>query len=686
MGQVVGIDVGGTFTDLFYLDEERGTAAVAKVPSTPRDQSVGLLAGLNALGAPISDLTMIAHGTTVATNAVIERKGAVCGLITTAGFRDVLELGRRDRPNLYGLTGFFEPLVPRDYRFEVRERVGPDGSVVAPIDLRQVEEAGRQLQAMGAQVVVVSFLHAYANPAHERAAREALTAFWPSDAIVLGSDVVPEMYEFERTSTTVVNGYVLPLIGRYLDALAGRLERAGYRGKVLVIQSNGGVMSLDVAKRYAVNTVRSGPAAGVMAAAYIGEQAGFPNVISCDMGGTSLDVSLVPAAQPTITSETQVDYRVPVRVPMIDVHTIGAGGGSIAWIDRGGFLQVGPQSAGAEPGPAAYRRGGTEPTVTDANLVLGRIEPERAIGRAAGVTLDVQSAEEAIQRRIADPLGMDVHAAAAAIIAVVNNKMAGRLRLISIERGYDPREFALVGFGGAGPLHAGALMREVGLARAIIPAYPGISSALGCIMADVRHDFVLSVNRTLDEVDVRALRESISEQVATGESLLATERVQIVRQVVTVESDMRYHGQRHTLRTRLPWPDLTVEGVKAAFAETYRHRYGQVLDAPLLVANLRVTVTGERPRLRLDRLEEKATSPNGRGARQPRRTRQVWFDGGFRTTEVRERADLHRGESIQGPTLIVQDDTTTVIDPDMAAQVDANGNLIVELRPERGGA
>jgi len=683
MAQVVGVDVGGTFTDLFYLDEERGTVAVAKVPSTPRDQSVGLLAGLSALGIPIQNLTMIAHGTTVATNAVLERKGATCGLITTAGFRDVLELGRRDRPHMYGLSGFFEPLIPRDFRSEVRERMRPDGTVETPIDVQQVEEAGRRLLEMGASVVVVSFLHAYANPAHERAARDVLAAFWPNDAIVLGSEVVPEMYEFERTSTAVVNGYVQPLIGRYLDSLAERLERAGYSGKVLVIQSNGGVMSLDVAKRFAVNTVRSGPAAGVMAAAYIGAQAGYPNVIACDMGGTSLDVSLVPDGQPTITSETMVDFRVPVRVPMIDVHSIGAGGGSIAWIDRGGFLQVGPQSAGAEPGPAAYRRGGTEPTVTDANLVLGRINPARAIGRESGVTLDVAAAEEAIQRRIAGPLDLEVHAAAAAIIAVVNNRMAGRLRLISVERGYDPREFSLVGFGGAGPLHAAALMREVGLARAIIPLYPGISSALGCIMADVRHDFVLSVNHPLDELDVAALRTMIAGQVAAGEGLLAEERVQIVRQEVAVEADIRYVGQRHTLRARLPWPDLTIDGVQAAFAETYRRRYGQVLDGGLMVINLRTTVTGVRPRLRLDRLVASA-APKSSPKDRARPTRPVWFDGGFRETAVLDRGDLHPGDSVAGPAIVEQGDTTTVVDPDMTARVDANGNLIVELGAQGG--
>jgi N-methylhydantoinase A len=346
---------------------------------------------------------------------------------------------------------------------------------------------------------------------------------------------------------------------------------------------------------------------------------------------------------------------------------------------------VGPQSAGAEPGPAAYRRGGTEPTVTDANLVLGRINAERAIGRESGVTLDVAAAEEAIRRRVADPLGMDLHTAAAAIIEVVNNKMAGRLRLISIERGYDPREFTLIGFGGAGPLHAGALMREVGLARAIIPAYPGISSALGCIMADVRHDFVLSINRLLDELDLEALRTTIAEQVAGGEALLIEERVQLVRQVVLVEADMRYAGQRHTLRTRLPWPDLTIEGIQSAYGETYQRRYGQVLDGRLMVVNLRTTVTGERPRLRLDRLV-KSTATNGAPRRPTARTRPVWFDGAVRETAEIDRADLHTGDTIAGPAIVAQGDSTTVIDPDMVARVDANGNLVVELSGGRGGA
>jgi N-methylhydantoinase A len=684
LGIVVGIDVGGTFTDLCLVDEEKREGRVLKVPSTPADQSIGLMGGLAALGVDLAAGNMIVHGTTVATNAVIERKGAKCGLLATEGMRDVIELGRRDRPTLYGLDGFFEPLVTRDLRFGVPGRIGPDGEELTPLDEAVVERAGRRLLELGAEVVIVSFLHSYANTAHERAAREILAAFWPNSYIVLSSDVLPAMYEFERTSSAAVNGYVQPIMSRYLRNLEQKLTKGEAASKLLVTQSNGGLMTVDAATRYAVNTVRSGPAAGVIAAAFIGSQAGFPNVVSCDMGGTSLDASLVVDGKVTIAAETMIDYRIPVRVPMIDVHTIGAGGGSVAWIDRGGILQVGPQSAGAVPGPVAYGRGGTEPTVTDANLVLGRINPDRAIGRDHGVVMNRAAAREAIGDLIGRPLGLDAEAAAAAILKVVNATMAGRLRLISVERGHDPRDFAIVAFGGGGPLHASALMREVNLAAVIAPPFPGIASAFGCVIADFRHDFLTSVNKAVPEVDLRHLEADVAELATGGKAELERENVKLLRTRVVVEADIRYAGQRHTLRVPLPYPGLSAAGISTAFDAVYFRRYGRRLDRTPVLVNVHTTVVGERPRLDFGSLVEQQARSRSNGSPAVDSRRPVWFEEiGFVETDVYLRRDIETGDSIDGPAIVEQDDSTTVIEPGMVGVADPHGNLVLRLEEAR---
>jgi N-methylhydantoinase A len=680
LGIVVGIDVGGTFTDLCLVDEEKREGRVLKVPSTPADQSIGLMGGLASLGVDLAARNVIVHGTTVATNAVIERKGAKCGLLATEGFRDVVELGRRDRPTNYGLDGFFEPLVSREFRFDIPGRIGPGGEELTPLDEAAVERAGRRLLELGAEVAIVSFMHSYASPVHERAAREVLATFWPNSYIVLSSDVLPAMYEFERTSSAAVNGYVQPIMSRYLRNLEKKLTSDGTTSKLLITQSNGGLMSVDTATRFAVNTVRSGPAAGVIAAAYVGVQAGHPNVVSCDMGGTSLDASLVVDGALTIAAETMIDYRIPVRVPMIDVHTIGAGGGSIAWIDRGGILQVGPQSAGASPGPVAYRRGGTEPTVTDANIVLGRINADRAIGREHGIVMDREASRAAIADRIGRPLGLNAESSAAAIVKVVNATMAGRIRLISVERGHDPRDFALVAFGGGGPLHAAALMAEVNLAAVIVPPFPGIASAFGCVIADFRHDFLTSVNRPLPEIDLLRLEAELGELAAEGQAELDREGVKIVRSRVAVEADVRYVGQRHTLRVPLPYPGLTVEGIAAAFDAVYFRRYGRRLERTPVLVNVHTTVLGERPRLDFGSLVEPKSRNRSNGGPAVESRRPVWFDeAGFVEAEVYLRKDFEVGDNVAGPAVIEQDDTTTVIDPGMVAVADQHGNLVLRM-------
>jgi N-methylhydantoinase A len=673
---IVGIDVGGTFTDLVLLDEASGAVTTAKVPSTPADQAEGLLHGLATLGVSLSALQVIVHGTTVATNAVLERRGAVCGLITTRGFRDVLELRRRDRPDTYGLQGAFEPLIARDKRLEVAERTDYRGDILQPVDEQDVATQAHQLLEKGVEAVVVSFLHSYANPTNEQRARQVLERVWPNPYIVTTSEVLPEFREFERTSTAVVNAYVQPLIDRYLRSLAQQLRQEGYRRDVLLIQSNGGVMSLEVSRRFSVNTVMSGPAAGVIAAKAIAEQAGFANVITCDMGGTSLDIALVAAGQPATTSEINLGYGIPIRVPMLDITTVGAGGGSIAWIDRGGYLQIGPQSAGADPGPACYGRGGSEPTVTDANLVLGRINAAASFGSGGTWHLDRAGAEQAIMERVGRPLGLPLLEAAGAIIAVANAKIAGSVRKISIERGHDPRDFVLVAFGGAGPLHASALLRELGLSRVLIPYYPGLTSALGCVMADARHDFLQTINRRVDDLDMADMHRLFQQHVDEGRALLREEGITTERVEALFQADMAYDGQIHEVRTPLPSGTPSRAELTAAFETSYQAQYGDTLgNRPMKVTTLRTTVIGVRPKTSLT---PRFTNTATRIAEAQHGTRSVYIDQDFVACPVYRRDHLPRNTTFDGPAIVEQDDTTSYIAPGILVQVDAHGNLILQ--------
>ncbi|MGE5145297.1 MAG: hydantoinase/oxoprolinase family protein, partial [Candidatus Eiseniibacteriota bacterium] len=489
---VVGVDVGGTFTDVFFLDEKGRRCLTAKVPSTRGDQSKGFVEGIRARVADVGEVATIVHGTTVGTNALLERKGAKTGVITTAGFRDVLEMRRRDRPRTWGLWGQFVPIVSRDLRVEVAERTLADGTVHMPVDVEAVKQAACRLVELGAESCCIFFINAYANSANERAAFEAVKSVWPNDHVVASSQILPEIREYERASTTALNAYLQPVVGRYIERLEGSLAKDRFGGQLLIVQSNGGVMTAEVARHLPIKTALSGPAAGVIAAAHIARSAGFPNIITGDMGGTSFDVSLVADGESALAPQTSIDFGLVVRTPMIEITTIGAGGGSIAWVDRGGLLQVGPESAGADPGPVCYGLGNDRPTVTDANVVLGRINAERPIGGKLA-RLDVEAARQAIARAVGAPLGLADIDAAEAIIRVANARMAGAIRLVSVERGHNPKNFSAMPFGGGGALHAGALIKEVGLARALVPRFPGVTSALGCVIADMRHDFVQTI-------------------------------------------------------------------------------------------------------------------------------------------------------------------------------------------------
>ncbi|MGB2001086.1 MAG: hydantoinase/oxoprolinase family protein, partial [Candidatus Puniceispirillaceae bacterium] len=596
---VIGVDVGGTFTDILALDEATGEVRVAKVPSTRGDQSAGFLSGIQAAIDDLGAVSTIIHGTTVATNALLERKGAKAGIITTAGFRDVLEMRRRDRPTTWGLWGQFTPVIERQSRLEVAERTLANGEVATPIDPEEIRAAAKSLLEQGCEAVCLFFINGYANGENEARAAEILREAWPNDHVSVATEILPEIREFERCSTASLNAYLQPVVASYLARLEERLVNEGGPAEILIVQSNGGVMSVDTAKALPVRTALSGPAAGVVAARQIASAAGFENVITGDMGGTSFDVSLVADGQNTLTSQASIDFGMVVRTPMIEMTTIGAGGGSIAHIDETGLLSIGPQSAGSDPGPVCYGLGNDRPTVTDANLVLGRIDARNPIGDKL-TRLDSAAAAAAIDTHIATPLGLSVHEAAEAIIRVANAKMAGAIRLISIERGHDPKRFAAMPFGGGGALHAGALVREIGLAAAIVPRFPGVNSALGCVMSDLRHDEVRTLNKMLDSLDCAALTKMIAEIAASSEEVIRRSKASIEDLQAIIELDMLYLGQTHAVAVPLAIGEkgVTTEAIRAAFDASYKRSYGRLLEnIPVRVLNLRLSVIGKRPQV-----------------------------------------------------------------------------------------
>ncbi|MSO75785.1 MAG: hydantoinase/oxoprolinase family protein [Alphaproteobacteria bacterium] len=670
----VGVDVGGTFTDVVAVNPAAGSFRVGKVPSTAENQAHGVIAGLKSVDVPLDRVAAFVHATTVGTNAVLERKGVACGLITTRGFRDVLELGRRTRPNPYGMTGSFEAVIPRRLRLEVPERVDAAGRVLEPLDEGAVRTAVAELLRLGAEALVIHFIHAYANPAHELRAAAIARELWPTPYVTVGHEILREVREFERGSTAAVNAYIQPIISRYLSRLSGELGRNGFPHDLLIMQGNAGTMTVPTASDHAVQTVMSGPAAGALAAAQIGHEAGFRNVIACDMGGTSFDVSVIRDGVPAISAEKDIAYGVPVRVPMIDIHTIGAGGGSIARVDRAGILQVGPESAGSRPGPICYGRGGGEPTVTDANLVLGRLDPAAMAGVTEGVS--IEAVREILLEKIGRPLGLDAVAAAAAIIAVATNHLGGAIRLVSIERGQDPRDFALFAFGGAGPLHATALAAELGVPQVLVPRFPGATSALGCILADVRHDYVRTVAVPLLDADASAAEAILAEQAALGRAAIESDAVPITGMVVQHEADLLFSGQSHVFRVPVSAPPFDRQQVMATFVRHYKERFDIELgEMRAMLTNLRTTVLGTRAKVPMTLF-----APAGAGgAPAPRATRDVYFAGAWHKTPIYRRDVLLPGIELKGPAIVEQMDATTVVDPGARLRVDAIGNLIITV-------
>jgi len=659
---VVGVDTGGTFTDFVVL--WNGDLRVHKVLSTPGNPAEAILRGLEDLVVG-ADLGALVHGSTVATNAVLERKGVRTGLITTAGFRDVLEIGRQTRPKLYSIRVDREPpLVGRELRVEVTERLDERGEVLIPLDSDTVDAAIAALKLAGAESVAVCLLFSFADPAHERtvvaAAREA------GFHVSASSEVLPEFREYERTSTVVLNAYVAPIMDRYLGELQGSLPAGA---PLRIMQSNGGSISAATARREAARTLLSGPAAGVVGAAYMAEVSGFERSITFDMGGTSTDVALIDG-EITETSEGNIGGY-PTRLPMIDIHTVGAGGGSIAWFDTGGALRVGPRSAGADPGPAAYGRGGREPTVTDANVALGRLIPEAFLG--GGMTLQVEAARAAVGR-IAQRLGSTVEEAALGMVRIANANMEAAIRVISVERGHDPRRFTLVAFGGAGPLHACELASALRIPRVLVPSTPGVLSALGMLAADILKDYVRTVMVASDAAS-DAVEPVFAELEARGRAELHTEGVAPERTVIERYLDLRYVGQSYELV--VPY-DGDLSAAVAGFHGAHERRFGYNDPTERVqVVNVRLKARGlaDRPEIERAPLEPSAQAT-------PSEIRTVVFagEGGAEPhqTPIFDRATLTPGAMIVGPAIITQYDTTTVLPPGWRATVDAVRNLVVE--------
>ena len=672
---IAGIDVGGTFTDLLLVADDG--VKVIKTPTTVENQAYGVLAALAETGAPLSEIDAIIHGTTTTTNAVLERKLSRTGMITTKGFRDIIEVGRRTRPQPYGMFGRFEPIVSRDLRLEVPERMDAAGRVVVDLDEEAVKEAASQLLNLGCESVVVHFLHAYANPDHERRTVEILRDVWPNDYITAGHELLSEYREYERGVTAAVNAAVRPILHRYVDRLQSELTQEGFRRDFLVMNGNGGMVSARLVDREAAKTVMSGPASGVMAAAHAAKRAEIGNLITYDMGGTSTDVALVMDAVPAVSNELDVEYAMPIHVPMVDVRTIGSGGGSIAAVSDAGLLKVGPESAGASPGPICYGRGGAEPTITDANLLLGRLNPENLLSTKNAPSLD--AIRGTFDDKIAGPLSIDTDAAAGAVIRVANDRMAGAIRIVSISKGHDPRDFTLFAFGGAGPLHAVALARELGIPRVLVPTRPGITNALGCVVADVRHDFVRTVNRPLDLVDMGEVQEIMSAQVKEGRDLIESETISIENIRVFHGADMQFIGQTHLISVPLPRLDATREEIQAIFEKAYFDRFQVKLpEIRANLVNLKTSVIGERPDFDLGRImDARLRAKTVENARIG--TRQVWFDGEWLETAIYARDKLPTGGQFVGPAIVEQMDTTIVVESGNIVLVDEDGNLSIEI-------
>ena len=681
----IGIDVGGTFTDVTLLNSETGRYYTYKLSSTLQDQSLAIANGtketLELYGVPVSEIEYFGHGTTVATNMIIERKGAKTALITTKGFRDLLEIGRQTRPSLYNIMEDKpETLVKRSLRKEISERVTAKGDILRDIDRDEVRAVLKELKEQGVESIAVCFLFSFLNSRNEKIVEECIKEVWPEAYYSVSSTILPEFREFERLSTTVINSYLGPRMKMYIHNLRQRIKEVGVTVEPYITQSNGGVMSISSTIQTPVQTALSGPSAGVMGAVYIAEAAGFKDIITYDMGGTSTDVSLVKDGIAEYTTKRKV-CGLPSGVPMIDVHAVGAGGGSIAQIDNAGALKVGPESAGANPGPAAYGLGNENPVVTDANLVLGRINPHYVLG--GRLKIDAELSKKAVKKKIADPMGIGTEEAALGIVKVVNSNMARAIRVITVEKGHNPSDFTLVAYGGAGPLHAVHLAQEMGIRTVLIPPAPGALCALGLLTADIKKSYVRTAIASYDEMTPEQINAVMSSLRDEGSAWLDSEKVPSERRKFHGIAEMRYVGQNYELQVEIPTENITVsdiEKMKQDFFVAHEKNYGYYNpNAPVQFVNFRCEATGIVKKPNLAELENTLDDPSK--AEIGRRV--VHFEeSGAVDCPVYDRAKFGRAERVNGPCIIEQMDSTTVVPPNTWFSIDKFGNLIIRAFDE----
>lgn len=681
----IGIDVGGTFTDVTLLNSETGRYYTYKLSSTLQDQSLAIANGtketLELYGVPVSEIEYFGHGTTVATNMIIERKGAKTALITTKGFRDLLEIGRQTRPSLYNIMEDKpETLVKRSLRKEISERVTAKGDILRDVDRDEVRAVLKELKEQGVESIAVCFLFSFLNSRNEKIVEECIKEVWPEAYYSVSSTILPEFREFERLSTTVINSYLGPRMKMYIHNLRQRIKEVGVTVEPYITQSNGGVMSISSTIQTPVQTALSGPSAGVMGAVYIAEAAGFKDIITYDMGGTSTDVSLVKDGIAEYTTKRKV-CGLPSGVPMIDVHAVGAGGGSIAQIDNAGALKVGPESAGANPGPAAYGLGNENPVVTDANLVLGRINPHYVLG--GRLKIDAELSKKAVKKKIADPMGIGTEEAALGIVKVVNSNMARAIRVITVEKGHNPSDFTLVAYGGAGPLHAVHLAQEMGIRTVLIPPAPGALCALGLLTADIKKSYVRTAIASYDEMTPEQINAVMSSLRDEGSAWLDSEKVPSERRKFHGIAEMRYVGQNYELQVEIPTENITVsdiEKMKQDFFVAHEKNYGYYNpNAPVQFVNFRCEATGIVKKPNLAELETTLDDPSK--AEIGRRV--VHFEeSGAVDCPVYDRAKFGRAERVNGPCIIEQMDSTTVVPPNTWFSIDKFGNLIIRAFDE----
>ncbi|MEQ1942639.1 hydantoinase/oxoprolinase family protein [Mesorhizobium sp. VNQ89] len=669
----VACDVGGTFTDICVLSEATGHMHVAKVPTTP-DPIDGVLAGIEAGGVDLNDLLLFKHGTTLATNALITRRFPPAVMVTTKGFRDTIEIRRGNRDDLWDTyKEMAKPYIRRRDRLVITERVDYSGAMVTPLDEAEAVELARVIKKRGVKTIAICFANAFINPANEQRMRDILAAEVPEAVISISSDIMPEIFEHERFSTTVANAVLAPVVGNYAKRLESRMKEGGYKEDVMLLHSGGGVMTAKMAEQYAARLSASGIAAGAIASRFVAEQAGFKNSIGLDMGGTSTDVSLCDNGHINVTKEWYVEYGYPICFPSIEVLTIGAGGGSLAWLDAANSLRNGPQSAGSTPGPACYGRGGENPTNCDANVVLGRLSDKLAGGK---VSLDKSLATEAIRKGVAEPLGMSIEEAALSIIKVANANMADAVRLLSIRRGYDPRDFALVAFGGAGPLHGAALAKDLSIPVVLVPPNPGVTSALGCLLVDIQHDISQMYLAKAEEIEFADLEETFRKLELEGRERLKSEGVEDPNMVFQRKIDMRYHGQWRALSISVSSPITSLDDAIAHFHEEHgrEHNYSRP-GAPVEVYRVSVVATGVTPKAKFAEFEltDAAAVPTG--------SRKVRFDELPEAvdTPVYDRAELKAGMKVAGPAVIDQLDSTVIVPPGVTAEVDHSLTIIMRI-------